>query len=104
MGMQRRRAAGCAMGRAARQVGSIRSWRPSLTAALLFISTTCAGRAADLQGAKIEVPMIVNGEPQYQLVLQVGTAGRAGQILAQRCAAAFDSCASGSVSVTASTC
>ncbi|KAL4431634.1 hypothetical protein ABPG77_001476 [Micractinium sp. CCAP 211/92] len=31
-----------------------------------------SGRAADLQGAKIEVPMIVNGEPQYQLVLQEG--------------------------------
>lgn len=31
-----------------------------------------AGRAADLRGADIEVPMVVNGEPQYQLVLQVG--------------------------------
>ncbi|KAL4458937.1 hypothetical protein ABPG75_013802 [Micractinium tetrahymenae] len=31
-----------------------------------------AGRAADLQGADIEVPLVVNGQPQYQLVLQEG--------------------------------
>ena len=31
-----------------------------------------AGRAVDLQGAGIEVPMIVNGQPQYRLVLQEG--------------------------------
>ncbi|PSC76759.1 serine threonine kinase [Micractinium conductrix] len=30
------------------------------------------GRTADLQGADMEVPMVVNGEPQYQLVLQEG--------------------------------
>lgn len=31
-----------------------------------------AGRASDLRGADIEVPMVVNGQPQYQLVLQEG--------------------------------
>lgn len=31
-----------------------------------------SGRTVDLQGAKIEVPMIVNGQPQYQLVLEEG--------------------------------
>lgn len=30
-----------------------------------------AGRSGDLQSASIEVPMVVNGQPQYQLVLQV---------------------------------
>lgn len=29
-----------------------------------------AGRAADLEGADIEIPMVVNGQPQYRLVLQ----------------------------------
>ncbi|PRW59623.1 serine threonine kinase [Chlorella sorokiniana] len=35
-------------------------------------SKEVSGRAADLQGADIEVPMAVNGQPQYQLVLQEG--------------------------------
>lgn len=35
-------------------------------------SKELTGRSADLEGATIEVPMVVNGEPQYQLVLKEG--------------------------------